>query len=180
MRRCILSILIWTTIFASAQTPVDTTSPTLTTASHNIDQISLTTPVASPTPIEALLTTDQPISETSVQEDTPTTTSRTNNPTINIITAPQTPLPISATSLVTDTREFSAPDPDHSVEVTTSQEYTETSSRGRSTGIVSATTIVNTAPEDVANGVAVGGQVAVSAFAFVVAIGGLTWVFAEF
>lgn len=185
MRRYILSILILT-ISALAQTPTDTTLPSPTRVSNIIDQISLTTPAASPTPIEALPTTDQPIPQASNQESTPTPTTQTSTQIINIITAPQSLLPTSATSLVPDTREFSALTLDVSEVETTSRGQTKPPSPGSSsssTSVVSATTINNTAPKDVqnsANGVAVGGKIAVSAFALVVAVGGLTWVFAEF
>lgn len=109
-----------------------------------------------------------------------------------------TPLPTSATSLVTDTREFfrsSSSSLDRGNVVTTQQ------AGGDPNGLISATTTLP-GPEDTAllssnatrnntsslrdqdpssiTGAAAVSEVAVSVGALVVAVAGLTWVFAEF
>lgn len=173
MRHCIFSILIWT-ITASAQIQANTPLPP--------------PPIPSPTAIKFPPVFDQPFPEIIVEKSPPTATTTTpenNTSIIGIITAPQTHLPTSATSFLTDTRELSeiSPNtPDPIGIATISQEDTATSERTTSSGVVSATAN-STTPGDVQNGaeaVKVGGEVAVSACALVVAIAGLTWVFAEF
>ncbi|GAB7323692.1 hypothetical protein MBLNU13_g07165t1 [Cladosporium sp. NU13] len=111
-----------------------------------------------------------------------------------IIASPTTPLPTSATSLATDTREFSHPTTPDSSNVMTTQQADDDPN-----GLISATT-TSPGPEDTAllssnatrNTSSLRGQdpssitgkavseVALSVGALVVAVAGLTWVFAEF
>lgn len=198
MRRCLFSILIWT-LSASAQTPAnaagnDSTSPTI--ASEGTDQATLGTPVPLPTPTIASEGTDQATLGTPipVPEENPTiATEGTNQATLTtptIIAPPKTPLPTVYTSLVTDTRGFSFP---HSVSdsVVTSEQQkdTEANTANPSGGISGTTT--SPGPVDAAlspekstaqpNAMGkAGSEVAVSIGALVMAVAGLTWVFAEF
>ena len=190
MRCSILSILIWT-ISALAQT-ADTPQPSPTTASAIAAQISHTTPVASPTPLEAPPTTSQSTPETSTLESPPTATdSQINTGIFDIIlTAPKTALPTSETSLATDTRELASElalstSDDNSEAATTSQRQTTESSERTTTsaGVGSATetesTVSSAGAESGAKGARVGGDVAASACALFVAIMALTWAFAD-
>jgi hypothetical protein len=190
MRYFIFLIVIWTT-FTSAQM-ADRTLPSPTTTTEVSNRISQTIPVASPTHIEASTKPNQYTSESPTQEATPTTTSsRSRTPVISIIvlTAPRTPLPPSATSLVIDTHDLSSgaqkpSNPDKSGASTTSREQTATSGRTTTSArVVSATDVDSTASGDVQNGansVRVGGEVAASACALIVAIAAMTWAFADF
>ena len=188
MRRSILSILLWTTL-TSSQPQTNTPLPPPTTVSARTNQTSQTTPVASPTPLEAAPpTTPPPLNNPPI-----TRTPHKHNPIIDItIQAPRSPLPTSATSLVTDTHGFSGTSHppskgSNSEAATTPQEQTEPSKRTTTgAGVVVATETEGTAAAssgDVQNGGAkgprVGGDTAASACALVVALAALTWAFAD-
>ena len=184
---------------ATLGTPVLASTPTI--ASEGTDQATLGTPVpAVPanTPTVATEGTDQATLETPLPASTPTiATEDPNRATLStptIIAPPTNPLPTSATSLVTDTREFSHPSSLDSSNVVTAQQAGDGPN-----GLISATT-TSPGPEDTAllssnatrNTSSLRGQgpssitgeaaseVAVSVGALVVAVAGLTWVFAEF
>jgi hypothetical protein len=188
---------------ATLGSPVLASTPTI--ASEGTDQATLRTPIPANTPIVAPEGTDQATLQTPVPASTSTlATENPNQATLStptIIAAPTTPLPTSATSLVTDTREFSHPSSsslDSSNNVVTTQQAADPSNDPN--GVISATT-TSPGPEDTAllssNGTRnstsslrgqdpsstmgeAGSEVAVSVGALVVAVAGLTWVFAEF
>lgn len=196
MHYSILSLFLCTTL-TSAQIHLNTTIPSPTTSSasaisNTTFQISLTTPIASHTPITLLPTTTcQQTSGTPTPENTPTTTTTTHphryNPVVDItITPHEAPLPTSASSLVVDTRELSSgtnlATPGSTGGATTEQEQTEPSGRTTTSGGVVPATTNSALPGDVQNsakGVRVGGDVAASACALFVAIAALTWAFAD-
>lgn len=190
---------------ATLNNPVLASTPTV--ASEGTDQATLGTPVpAVPvnTPTVATEGTDQATLRTPVPASTPPlATENPNQATLStptIIAAPTTPLPTSATSLVTDTCEFFHPSSSSldSSNVVTTQQAADPSADPN--GRISATT-TSPGPEDTAllssnatsnstsslrgqdqssiTGEA-GSEVAVSVGALVVAVAGLTWVFAEF
>lgn len=187
------------TDIAALGAPVLASTPTI--ASEGTNGATLGTPVpAEPanTPTVATEGTDQATLETPVPASTPTIAPEGPNEatlsTPTIIAPPMTPLPTSATSLVTDTREFSNPMSLDSSNVVTTQQADDDPN-----GLISATT-TSPGPEDTArlssnatrNTSSLRGQdpssitgeavseVAVSVGALVVAVAGLTWVFAEF
>lgn len=187
---------------ATLGTPVLANTPTI--ASEGTDQATLGTPVSSPTPVIASEGPDQATIGTPVPAPGTTPTIASEGPdqatfsTPTVIAAPQTPLPTGATSIVTDTREFSHPvhsSPSDSVVITQQTEEGDDLS-----GLTSATT-TSPGPESTASpsGSATrsnssgplgqspssttgeaGSEVSVSVGALVVAVLGLTWVFAEF
>ena len=194
------------TEMATLGTPVLASTPTI--ASEGTDQATLGTPipaVPASTPTIASEGTNQAILQTPVPAPTtPTIATENSNQatpsTPTIIAAPTTPLPTSATSLVTDTREFSHPSSSSSLDssnVVTTQQAAEPDADPNS--LTSATT-TSPGPQDTAllssNGTRntsslqgqdpssitgeAGSEVAVSVGALVVAVAGLTWVFAEF
>jgi hypothetical protein len=188
---------------ATLNTAVLASTPTI--ASEATDQATLGTPVPgvpASTPTIATEGTDQATLQTPLPASTPTlATENPNQATLStptIIAAPTTPLPTSATSLVTDTREFSHPSSLDSSNVVTMQQ--EADPNADPNGRISATT-TSPGPEDTAllssNATRVntsslrgqdqssitgeaGSEVAVSVGALIVAVAGLTWVFAEF
>lgn len=198
MRRCLFSILIWT-LSASAQIPADAAgkdSPSPTIASEGTDQATIGTPVPSPTPTIASEGSDQATQGTPIPapEETPTiATEGTDQATLStptIIAPPKTPLPTAYTSLVTDTREFSFPNSVSDSVVTSEQQEGTEADTANPTGGTSGTTTSpgpvdtalspgNSTVQPNAMGKA-GSEVAVSVGALVVAVAGLTWVFAEF
>lgn len=187
------------TDMVTLETPVLASPPSI--VSEVTDQATLETPVPTVpanTPPVATEGTDQATLETPVPASTPTiATEDPNQATLSTptITAPPTnPLPTSATSLVADTREFSHPSSLDSSNVVTTQQAGDAPN-----GLISATT-TSPGPEDTAllssnatrntsslrghdpssitgEGVS---EIAVSVGALVVAVAGLTWVFAEF
>jgi hypothetical protein len=186
MRCTILSILIWT-ISALAQT-ADTPLPSPTTASAITGhcQISHTTPVASPTPIEQVFpkpsqsTPENPTAESNTSPPTTTTTQEltfTAPPTLEVLDTQE----LTATDFQPSPSSFD----DNGEAATTSQEQAGSSEQTTTSASgVSATETDSTASSgDVANGgakgVRVGGDVAASACALVIAIAALTWVFAD-
>jgi hypothetical protein len=188
---------------ATLGTPILPSTPTV--ASEGTDQATLGNPVpAVPAnaPTVATEGTDQATLGTPAPASTPTLA--TENPyqatlsTPTLIAAPTTPLPTSATSLVTDTREFSHPSSLDSSNVVTTQQAADPNADPN--GRISATT-TSPGPEVTAllssnatrNNTSslrgqdqssimgeAGSEVAVSVGALVVAVAGLTWVFAEF
>lgn len=187
---------------ATLETPVVASTPTV--ASEGTDQATLGTPVVANTPTIASEGTDQATLGTPVFANTPTIASEgTDQATFStptVIAAPKTPLPPNAaTSIVTDTREFSHPihsSPNDSV-VTTQQpgddpsgltSATTTSPDPRSTalipdsGINSSTTssggLLGQRPSSV-TGEAVS-EVAVNFGVLGLAVLWLTWVVVEF
>lgn len=186
---------------AASQGEVQDDTPSPTVASEGTDMVTLETPVLASTPSIVSEGTDQATLGTpvpAVPANTPTVaTEDPNQATLSTptITAPPTnPLPTSATSLVTDTREFSHPSSLDSSNVVTTQQAGDAPN-----GLISATT-TSPGPEDTAllssnatrktsslrghdpsssTGAAVS-EVAVSVGALVAAVAGLTWVFAEF
>jgi hypothetical protein len=177
---------------------------TATVASEGTDQATLETPVVASTPTIATEGTDQATLGTPVPvpASTPTIATESSNQatlsTPTVIAAPKTPLPTTATSIVTDTREFSNPkSSSHSV-VTNEQaadaelngltSATTTSPNSKSTALLSANATSNSSTS---TGSLLGqdqssvtgeapSEVGVSVGALFVAVVGLTWVFAEF
>lgn len=178
----------------------DTPSPTI--ASEGTDQATLGTPIPANTPTIATEGTDQATLSTPVPASTPTlATGNPNQATLStptIIAAPTAPLPTSATSLVTDTREFSHFSYLDSSNVVTTQQAadpnddpdglifaTTTSPGPGDTALLSSNATRNNTsslrgqdPSSIMG--EAGSEVAVSVGALVVAVAGLTWVFAEF
>ena len=186
---------------AASQDEVQDDTPSPTVASEGTDMVTLETPVLAITPTIVSEGTDQATLGTpvpAVPANTPTVATEDPNQatpsTPTIIAPPTNPLPTSATSLVTDTREFSRPSSLDSSNVVTTQQAGDGPN-----GLISATT-TSPGPEDTAllsskatrntsslrghdpssiTGAAVS-EVAVSVGALIVAVAGLTWVFAEF
>jgi hypothetical protein len=187
---------------ATLETPVVASTPTI--ATEGTDQATLETPVIASTPTIATEGTDQATLGTPVPVPASTPTIATENSnqatlsTPTVIAAPKTPLPTTATSIVTDTREFSNPkSSSHSV-VTNEQaadaelngltSATTTSPNSKSTALLSANATSNSSTS---TGSLLGqdqssvtgeapSEVGVSVGALFVAVVGLTWVFAEF
>ena len=187
------------TDMATLRTPVLASTPTI--ASEGTDQATPETPVlAVPAniPTVAIEGTDQATLGTPVPASTPTiATEDPNQATLStptIIASPTTSLPTSATSLVTDTREFSHPSSLDSNNVVTTQQAdddpngltstTTTPPGPEDTALLSSNATRNTSslrgqdPSSI-TGEAVS-EVAVGVGASVVTVAGLTWVFPEF
>lgn len=187
------------TDMATLETPVLASTPTI--APEGTDQANLETPVpAVPanTPTVATEGTDQATLGTPHPASTPTVaTEDLNQATLStptIIAPPTTPLPTSATSLVTDTRESSHPSSLYSSNVVTTQQADDapnglisaitTSPGPEVTALLSSNATRNTSSLQGHDPSSIIGQavseIAVSVGALVVAVAGLTWVFAEF
>jgi hypothetical protein len=182
---------------ATLGTPVVASTPTV--ATEGTDQATLGTPVIAITLTVATEGTDQATIGTPVPALTPTiATENSNQATLStptVIAPPKTPLPTTATSIVTDTREFSNPKSSSSSVVTSEQAMdddpngltsaTTTSPNSKSTVLLSANATSGSTGNLLGQGQSsVTGEapceVAVSVGALFVAVLGLTWVFAEF
>jgi hypothetical protein len=122
---------------ATLGTPVVASTPTI--ATEGTDQATLGTPVIAITLTVATEGTDQATIGTPVPASTPTiATENSNQATLStptVIAPPKTPLPTTATSIVTDTREFSNPKSSSSSVVTSEQAVDDDPN-----GLTSATT----------------------------------------
>jgi hypothetical protein len=183
---------------ATLETPVG--PGTATVASEGTDQATLGTPVLASTPTIATEGTDQVTLPTPVPASTPTIAIENSNQatlsTPTVIAAPQTPLPTTATSIVTDTREFSNPRSSSNSMVTSLQaaegddpsgltSATTTSPTSDSTVLLSANATSSRTDSPLSQGQSsitgeAPSEVVVSVGALFVAVVGLTWVFAEF
>lgn len=152
-----------------------------TAASEEGDGVEEQPAEAAPAPAVASEDSHQTAVETpTALEDVPAVeTEDTDQATLDspptAIAAPQTPISTAATALETDTHEFSFHHHPSKVDgAATTQEQTSTTSPSPV-----ETTLVSSTQTASATGDA-GGEVAMSVGALVVAVAGLTWVFAEF